>query len=121
MKSIIFAMVMAFAVTVGASFAGDAGNGQKLFEGAGKCKTCHKTDDKKLVGPGMAGVSKKYDDAFLHSWIKDPQGTWAAAGEQVEKMKAELKKTGKPKTAMAVPKTLSDGDVDDIIAYLKTL
>lgn len=120
MKSIIFAIVAAFAVTAGAAYAGDANAGKALYEGAGKCKTCHKTDDKKLVGPGLGGVSKKYDDAFLHKWIKDPQGTWAAGDPTVEKLKAGVNKTGKPKTAMAAGK-LTDGEVDDVIAYLKTL
>ncbi len=120
MKSVVFSMVAVLALTVGISFAADANNGKSLFESKGKCKTCHKTDSSKLVGPGLAGVTAKYDDAFLHKWIKDPQGTWAAGDPVVEKLKANVKKTGKPKTAMN-PGKLNDAEVDDVIAYLHSL
>ena len=123
MKMLVLTIAMAFALVMGISavaMAGDAEKGKSVFNGAGKCKACHKTDDKKLVGPGLAGVSKLYDDAWLKGWILDPQGVWAAGDPKVEDMKKRLNKTGKPKTAMA-PGKISPEDADDIVAYLKTL
>ncbi|MBI5179316.1 MAG: cytochrome c [Nitrospinae bacterium] len=119
-KAIVFAMTIAFAVMVGAASAGDAGKGKGLFESTGKCKTCHKTDSAKLVGPGLAGVSKSYSDAFLKSWIMNPAEVWKADGAEVQKMKAKVNKVGKPKTAMQ-PGKLTDAEADDVVAYLKTL
>ncbi len=120
MRSVVLAMVLAFAVSVGVSYAGDAGKGDGLFHGAGKCKVCHKTDDKKLVGPGLAGVTKSYDDAFLKEWIGNPQATWAKGGPAIEAMQKKVNKVGKPKTAMA-PGKLTPEEIDDVIAYLHTL
>ncbi|MBI5638776.1 MAG: cytochrome c [Nitrospinae bacterium] len=120
MRSIVFSMVFALTLAVGVSFAGDAGKGQALFNGTGKCKVCHKTDATKLVGPGLAGTTKNNDDAFLKEWISDSQGTWAKGGPAIEAMQKRVNKVGKPKTAM-VPGKLTAEEVDDVIAYLHTL
>ncbi|TBR21124.1 MAG: cytochrome c [Candidatus Nitrosotenuis sp.] len=120
MRSVVFSMVLAFAVAVGVSYAGDAAKGETLFNTTGKCKVCHKTDANKLVGPGLAGVTKSFDDAFLKEWISDSQGTWAKGGPAVEAIQKKANKVGKPKTAMA-PGKLTAAEVDDVIAYLHKL
>ncbi len=120
MRSVVFSMVFAFAVAVGASYAGDAGKGEALFNGTGKCKVCHKTSEAKLVGPGLAGTTKHFDDAFLKEWLSDSQGTWAKGGASIEAIQKKANKVGKPKTAM-VPGKLTPAEVDDVIAYLHTL
>lgn len=123
MRAVVFSMVLAFTLAVGVSFAGDAGKGKDVFNGAGKCKTCHKTDSDALktpVGPGLAGVTKSYDDAFLTEWLKDPQGTWTKGGKNIEAIQKKVSKVGKPKTAMA-PGKISDAEIADVIAYLHTL
>lgn len=120
MRSVVLSMVFALTLTVGVSFAGDAAKGEALFNGAGKCKVCHKTTDAKLVGPGLAGTTKLNDDAFLKEWISDAQGTWAKGGPAIEAIQKRNNKVGKPKTAMA-PGKLTAAEVDDVIAYLHTL
>lgn len=124
MKSLVLTIAMAFALVLGVSsiaLAGDAGKGKALFEGAGKCKTCHKLTADKLVGPGLAEVSKRIpDEAWLKKWILDSQAVWDGKDATVEALKARAGKAGKPKTAMKAGK-LTDAEVDDVIAYLKTL
>jgi len=118
-KIITFALVIAFGLG-GLAFAGDAGNGKKLFNGKGKCKTCHKTSAKKKVGPGLKGIMSRVDEAWMKKWLHDPQGTWAANEGYTAELRKKLKKTKKKKTAMKIKK-LSDSEIADIIAYLKTL
>jgi cytochrome c2 len=123
MKGTIIGILAAFAIVFCVStsaFAGDAAKGKALFDGAGKCKTCHKTDDKKLVGPGLAGVKAKHSEAWLKKWIANPQEVWASDDADVKDLKKRVNKEGKPKTAMA-PGKLSEGDIDDIVAFINTL
>lgn len=122
-KNLIIGMLVAVALTFGVStsaFAGDAGKGKGLFEGAGKCKTCHKTDATKLVGPGLAGVKDRHTEGWLKKWIGGPQAVWDANDSEVAELKKRVGKEGKPKTAMA-PGKLTDAEIDDVIAFLKTL
>ena len=121
--NIAIGTLAAFALTFGFSssaFAGDAAKGQSLFGGAGKCKTCHKIDDKKLVGPGLAGTKDKHKAEWLKKWVADPQGTWTANDPETAELKKRVNKESKPKTAMA-PGKLTDAEIDDVIAYLLTL
>jgi cytochrome c2 len=121
-KNLVIGTLIAFALTFGATaaFAGDAGKGKGLFEGAGKCKTCHKIDSAKLVGPGLAGVKDRHSDGWLHKWIGAPQAVWEANDAEVAELKKRVGKADKPKTAMA-PGKLTDAEIDDVVAYLKTL
>jgi cytochrome c2 len=122
-KGLILALMAAVALTFGVStmaFAGDAGKGKGLFEGAGKCKTCHKTDATKLVGPGLAGVKSRHTAPWLKKWIGGPQAVWDANDAEVQELKKRVGKEGKPKTAMA-PGKLTEGEIEDVIAFLNTL
>ncbi|MBF0169978.1 MAG: c-type cytochrome [Nitrospinae bacterium] len=119
-KLISGAVVLGFAaitLSAGSAMAGDAAAGQAVFEK--KCATCHDLGDKKKMGPGLKGATDRHkDDAWLTSWISDPQATWDAAAPETEALKASQNKTGKPKTAMKV-KGLSADDVANVIAFLK--
>ncbi len=48
----------------------DVKSGKELFNN--KCFACHRFD-KKLVGPALGGVSKKHNEAWLHSWLEDSE------------------------------------------------
>ncbi len=122
MKKTFIAMIAAAALIVpSAAFAGDANKGKDLFDGSAGCKTCHKTDSSKLVGPGLAGVAKRRSAEFFNAWLNDPQATWEANGADVQALKKEVKKEGKPKTAMKIKRKLAADEIADIIAYLNTL
>ena len=83
---------------------GDAANGQALFTTNG-CSACHSTGTDTVVGPGLAGVSQRGDDAYLTESIKSPNAVVAE---------------GFAPLMPAFP-ALSDGNVADLVAYLKTL
>jgi cytochrome c2 len=113
-----FAMVTTFA---GTAMAGDAGAGEALFDGKGRCKTCHKTTDAKSVGPGLAGVGSRHSDEWLAKWLADPQATWEENDAETQQLKGWKKgRDTAAKTAMKIPK-LSEGEIADLIAFMKGL
>lgn len=120
-------MVAAFTLAIGfatAAYAGgDVAAGKALFNNKkkGGCKTCHKTSAKKLVGPGLKGISSIHSDGWMKKWIADPKGMWTAGDKETEEMKVRLKRVGKKKTRMKPKGKLSSDDVDNLVAYLKTL
>ncbi|MBI5815994.1 MAG: c-type cytochrome [Nitrospinae bacterium] len=122
MKKYVLALAMSFAF-VGAlagyaAAAGDAGKGEGLFTGKGQCKNCHKLDEKAQVGPGLKGVTTRHADAWLTTWLGDPQKTWEGNDADVQKLKTWKPGRDKaPKTAMKIPH-LDDAEIADLIAFL---
>ena len=107
----LFSGTMAFA---------DAEAGKTLYKKSGKCKNCHKTTDKKKVGPGLAGITKRASDEWLRGWLKDPKAVWTANDPYVAGLKKIMKKEGKPKPSHKT-KDLSDQEINDLMDYMKTL
>jgi mono/diheme cytochrome c family protein len=97
--------MIGIAVGIPAAGAGDAAAGKDLY--MKKCKTCHGAD-----GQGNPGVAKLLNVTFK------PLGS-----EEIQKKSdAEFKKIiteGKDK--MKPVKDLSDADMDNIIAFVRTL
>jgi mono/diheme cytochrome c family protein len=97
--------MIGIAVALPAAGAGDAAAGKDLY--MKKCKTCHGAD-----GQGNAGVAKLLNVTFK------PLGS-----EEIQKKTdAEFKKIiteGKDK--MKPVKDLTDADMDNIIAFVRTL
>ena len=84
--------------------AGDAAKGKAVFE---QCAICHNADsDEKKMGPGLKGLFKK---AQLNNGKKP---TEANVRTQIDEGG-----NGMP----AYKDMLSDGEKDDLVAYLKTL
>lgn len=48
-----------------------AQDGEAMFKQ--KCAACHRTDSKRMVGPGLEGINDKRSQEWLISWIKDSQ------------------------------------------------
>lgn len=95
-----------------ASGGGDASRGEQLFASNG-CSGCHSTGSDDLVGPGLAGVGERAAtrtdlsaDEYLHQSIVDP-GAFVVDGFS----------NLMPGTFSSLP----DQDIDDLVAYLKTL
>jgi len=109
-KIVVSILAVVFFVAGGSAvFAGNAGEGAKIFKK--KCGACHLETDKKKVGPGMKGVfgresevAGKMDEEGLHKWIKDPKSV-----------------NPKSKMAKLFKAKLKDEEIDDVIAYIKTL
>jgi len=89
--------------------AGDASAGRNLFI---SCGGCHSTDDSQVVGPGLGGIYARAGsrtdldaDAYIEQSLKEP---------------GEFLVDGFP-AVMPSFSYFSDEDVENMIAYLKTL
>ena len=92
---------------------GNSASGEKAFNENG-CSACHSTGSDKIVGPGLAGVSQRAEsrvagqtvDEYIINSIRNPN---------------DYIVEGFPSNVMVVFDGLSDTDLDDLVAYLKTL
>ncbi len=105
------ARILAFAGTIclvpGLVFAaGDATKGKETY--TAKCKTCHGAD-----GAGNAGMGKALKVEFKHLGSKEVQ-----AKKDDELKKVVTDGTGKMK---ALTPALAAADLDNVIAYVRTL
>ncbi|MDB5008865.1 MAG: cytochrome [Mucilaginibacter sp.] len=92
---------------------GDAAKGEALFKS--KCTTCHKIDSK-LIGPALGPtVTSETDDKWLTKWIQNNQALIAAKDAKALTIYNQYNQAG-----MQVFGELSDGDVANILAYVRT-
>lgn len=92
--------------------AGDAAAGQALFNGQG-CSACHSTGTDKVVGPGLSGIYARAAsrtsldaDAYIEQSVREP---------------VAFVVDGFAPIMPSFDTQLSDSDVRDLIAFLKTL
>jgi cytochrome c len=108
-------------VSAGAAVAQDAAAGEKVFL---KCRACHQIGEtaKNSVGPVLNGVVGRkagtypgynYSEANKNSGL-----TWdeATLQDYLKNPKAKV-----PDTKMTFPGLSSQKEIDDVIAYLKTV
>ena len=77
----LFALL--FITSINVSTAQNAELGEGLF--SSNCASCHYLgdEDKKLIGPGLAGhINEKYSTEWLYSWIKNSSELIAGGDEQ---------------------------------------
>ncbi|WP_426669067.1 c-type cytochrome [Mucilaginibacter sp. McL0603] len=92
---------------------GDAAKGEALFKS--KCTTCHKLDQR-LIGPALGPqMQSETDDKWLTKWIQNNQALIAAKDPKALKIYNDYNQSG-----MTVFADLSDGDVANIISYVRT-
>ncbi len=115
-QRIATALVLALGIVAVACSGGDSSSepavtlslvearGEKLFRGEG-CSACHRTNSSRLVGPGLAGIRHRGDDAYIRESIRDPGAVVVDGYNNV----------------MSNFSGLSDAELDDLLAYLKTL
>jgi mono/diheme cytochrome c family protein len=89
----------------------DVENGKKLFNG--RCASCHAVD-KKVVGPALAGIETRRDEAWLIKWIRNSQDVVKSGDAYAVKLFNEYNKS-----VMTAFPDLSDNDIRDILAYIK--
>jgi mono/diheme cytochrome c family protein len=87
----------------------DPVKGKELFNA--NCAACHKLD-KKATGPALRGVGAKYDAAWLHKWVRNSSALIKSGDAQAVKVYEEYNKA-----VMTAFPQLSDGDIDNIVAY----
>ena len=92
---------------------GDASKGEAIFKA--KCTACHKLDQR-MIGPALGPqLESETDDKWLTKWIQNNQALIAAKDPKALKIYNEYNQA-----AMTVFGDLSDGDVSNIISYVRT-
>jgi cytochrome c2 len=68
------------------SFGAVAQDGEKLFKQ--NCATCHRIDDKKMVGPGLAGIEDRAPSReWLVKWVQGPAAMIASGDAYANSIK----------------------------------
>lgn len=105
MKAFFLSIGFIVAMSLPLSAAGDAAKGKDLF--LKKCKICHAED-----GAGTPALQKKYGAKLL-----------PLAGKEVQAMKdADITKSfNEASNHKALLKSLQPGDLDNVIAHIRTM
>ena len=82
--------------------------GETVFTGSSGCSGCHSTGSDALVGPGLADLSSRSSDAEIHQSITDPSAV-------------VVKDFPDSVMPQIFGSTLSSDELNDLIAYLKSL
>jgi cytochrome c oxidase subunit 2 len=82
--------------------------GEAVFTGSSGCSGCHSTGSDDLVGPGLAGLSSRSSDAEIHQSIVDPSAI--IVKDPPDSVMPQI-----------FGSTLSSDELNDLIAYLKSL
>lgn len=114
---LVFSLMLSFtyAQDSGAAVDGDPSKGKELFNA--NCAACHSLD-KKVVGPALGGIVERLQEEeglgtdWLHKWIKNSQALRESGDKYANQIFEENGKVPMPPFA-----SLSDGDIDNILAY----
>ena len=104
------------------ALAGDPEKGEAYFKdiNGGHCVSCHRTDGRKMVGPGLKNVTQRHSDEWLHKFLSDPQATWKGDDAETMELKKRMRKTRVPVTSCR-KNPMSDEELKDLLAYLNSL
>lgn len=92
----------------------NAQDGKALFQQ--NCASCHAAN-KKLTGPALAGVEDRWPEKKnLYAWIKNSAAFLKTGDPYANKLYQEYNKV-----AMNLFPSLTDKDIDAILAYIKTV
>jgi mono/diheme cytochrome c family protein len=92
-----------------ATAGGDPVKGKELFNA--NCAACHKLDAKS-TGPALRGVAAKHDKEWLYKWVHNSSDMIKSGDAVAVKLFEENNKS-----VMTSFPQLSEGDIDNIIAY----
>lgn len=100
----------------------DASRGEAYFSdfNGGGCNSCHYTDDRKMVGPGLKGVSERHSEEWLRQFLTDPQATWKSDHAETLELKKRMKKKRAPRT-LCRKNEISEQQLTNLIVYLNSL
>jgi mono/diheme cytochrome c family protein len=92
---------------------GDAAKGEAIFKA--NCTTCHKIESQ-LVGPALGTtITEETDDKWLTKWIENNQALIAAKDPKAVAVYNKFNQV-----SMTVFGSLTDADVANVIAYVRT-
>ncbi len=127
-KFFMLFLVFAFCSVANLVQAGDAEKGKKVFK---KCAACHNVAEgaKHKTGPNLwkiYGAKAGVQDGYKYSaWLKESGIVWndeeLAAWVSAKKVKAEKFGKDVKKSKMIFAGLRKQNQIDDMIAYLKTL
>ncbi|WP_262511913.1 c-type cytochrome [Chitinophaga dinghuensis] len=93
--------------------AADPNAGKALFQQ--NCASCHNVF-KRVTGPALQGVEGRWaDKKLLHQWIRNSASVLASGDKYANQLFVEYNKT-----AMTAFPTLTDADIENILAYINT-
>lgn len=78
------------------------------------CMTCHLLSSKSMVGPGLAGITDKYEESWLVDWIHDSQALVQAGDPEAVAIFEEYNQVPMPAFTQ-----LSEAEIKDILTYIK--
>lgn len=93
-----------------ATYAQDVAKGKELFNS--NCAACHKLD-KDATGPALRGVADRREKEWIHKWVHNSAELIKSGDKDAVKLFNDWNKV--PMTAFP---SLSDEDIDNIIAYV---
>ncbi|MBI1817607.1 MAG: cytochrome c [Deltaproteobacteria bacterium] len=85
--------------------------GRYIFMNRG-CNTCHRIGGGKLIGPDLAGVTKRRNDKWLTLWLKDPAAV-VARDPELQTWSHEFGDIVMPN------QNLDEAEVNAVIGYMK--
>lgn len=85
-------------------------DGKKLFQ---QCATCHKTNDKKLIGPGLKGATERLDMEWLIPWVRNSAEMIKSGDAYANQIYKEYNGV-----AMTAFPSLTDEEIKAIFAYV---
>jgi mono/diheme cytochrome c family protein len=85
--------------------------GRYVFTNRG-CNTCHRVGGGKLIGPDLAGVTKRRIDRWLTTWLKDPAAL-VAKDPELQTWSHEFGDIIMPN------QNLDDKEIEALLAYMK--
>lgn len=89
-----------------------AQDGESIYKA--KCSACHSIGKGKLVGPDLKDVAQRFDNEWLHQWIKSSQ-TMVKAGDE------KAVKAYNDNNQMVMPdQDVSDEEINQILAYIES-
>ena len=103
-------LVIVFLLATSNIFANDIKNGEKIFKQ--NCTACHMITDAKLVGPGLKGVTEKYEKEWLVKWIRNSQKLIESGDARAIKIFEEYNKS------VMNSFYFDDSEFSDLLAYL---
>jgi cytochrome c len=122
MRTLILAASLALVAAATPALAADAAKGKALFQTCAKCHPITAEGDDTLVGPTLKGIvgrkSASIEDFRYSSAMRASGITWTEQNikEYIADPQAKVKGN-----RMALKSTFEPAEIDDIVAYLKTL
>lgn len=105
-------VLLALSFSMSDLYAQDVKSGQTIFRQ--KCASCHRVFGN-LTGPELAGVNERREEEWLVKWIKNAPAMIAAGDPIALELDAQY-----PNAMMNAMLDLSDSDIKDVLAFVKS-